>query len=125
MHPPGKRQAGILIPAFSTRREGDLGIGDTLAMREWIDWAADHGVSFIQLLPINENGPEESPYSAISSAALDPIYLTFDPAEIPGLNTAEISKARGHLGPALHAPWVDYPAVRRVKRSLPELAWSL
>ena len=59
MQPSGKRLAGILIPAFSPRRDGDLGIGDTLALREWIDWAADHGVGFIQLLPINENGAEE------------------------------------------------------------------
>ena len=50
VHPPKKRLAGILIPAFSPRREGDLGIGDTLALREWIDWAAEHHVGFIQLL---------------------------------------------------------------------------
>ena len=124
MHSPGNRQAGILIPAFSPRRDGDLGIGDTLALHEWIDWAADHSVSFIQLLPIHENGPDESPYSAISSAALDPIYLAFEPAEIPCLSAADMAQARDHLGPALHAAWVDYPAVRRAKRTLLELAWS-
>lgn len=124
VHPPGKRQAGILIPAFSPRREGDLGIGDTRALREWIDWAADHCVSFIQLLPINENGPEESPYSAISSAALDPIYLTVDEVEIPWITAAEVAKSRDRLGPALSAEWVDYPAVRKAKRDLLELAWS-
>jgi 4-alpha-glucanotransferase len=121
---PGIRQAGILIPAFAPRREGDLGIGDTLAMREWIDWAADHHVSFIQLLPINENGSEESPYSAISSVALDPIYLALDDSGIPCLAAADIARARGELGLAMHAPRVDYPAVRRVKRALLELAWS-
>jgi 4-alpha-glucanotransferase len=124
VHPPGKRQAGILIPAFSPRREGDLGIGDTLALREWIDWAAEQGVSFLQLLPINENGADESPYSAISSAALDPIYLTLDTREIPWLKEADISNARNNLGAALQAEWVDYPAVRRAKRTLLELAWS-
>ena len=124
MHSPGQRQAGILIPAFAPRREGDLGIGDTQAMREWIDWAADHSVSFIQILPINENGAEESPYSAISSVALDPIYLTLDATEVPGLSAAEISKARDQLGSVLQATRIDYPAVRRVKRALLELAWS-
>jgi len=122
VHPPGNRQAGILIPAFCLRREGDLGIGDTAALREWIDWAADHGVGFIQLLPINENGAEESPYSAISSVALDPIYLALD-ADIPGLDVADVALARSQLGAALHAPWVDYPAVRRAKRGLLERAW--
>ena len=78
-------------PRILARREGDLGIGDTLALRGWIDWAADHGVGFIQLLPINENGADESPYSAISSAALDPIYLTLDETRFPG-STRRISQ---------------------------------
>lgn len=124
VHPPAKRQAGILIPAFSPRREGDFGIGDTQALREWVDWAADHGVGFIQLLPVNENGPDESPYSAISSAALDPIYLTLDETRLPWLTAAEVSNARERLGEALHAALVDYPAVRQAKRTLLELAWS-
>lgn len=119
----GKRQAGILIPAFTPRREGDLGIGDTLALREWIDWAARHAVSFIQLLPINENGTEESPYSGISSAALDPIYLAFEVSEIPGLKEADIAKARHELSGAIQSPLVNYPHVRAVKRNLLEMAW--
>jgi 4-alpha-glucanotransferase len=124
VHPPGKRQAGILIPAFSPRRQGDFGIGDTEALREWVDWAADHGVSFIQLLPVNENGPDESPYTAISSAALDPIYLTLDETRLPWLTAADISNARARLGDVLQAALVDYPAVRQAKRTLLELAWS-
>ena len=124
MKPHGKRTAGILLPAFSPRRDGDLGIGDTLALREWIDWAAEHHVGFIQLLPINENGADESPYSAISSTALDPIYLALDAGEIPGLSDTDVSKARAQLGEAQQAKLVDYPVVRRVKRTLLELAWS-
>ena len=124
MHPPKKRLAGILIPAFSPRREGDLGIGDTLALREWIDWAAEHHVGFIQLLPINENGTEESPYSGISSVALDPIYLSCEASQIPGLEEKDVANARHRLKGALHAPLVDYPAVRGAKRTLLELAWS-
>ncbi|MEY4245072.1 MAG: hypothetical protein RLZZ245_2657 [Verrucomicrobiota bacterium] len=124
MHSSPKRSAGILIPAFSPRRKGDLGIGDTLALREWIDWAAAHQVGFIQLLPINENGTEESPYSAISSVALDPIYLTCEASEIPGLRDAEVKLAREQLKVAQTAPLVMYRLVRNVKRSLLDLAWS-
>ena len=124
MHPPEKRLAGILIPAFSPRREGDLGIGDTLALKEWIDWAAEHHVGFIQLLPINENGTEESPYSGISSVALDPIYLACDASQIPGLEAADVANARHRLKGALQSPLVDYAAVRGAKRTLLELAWS-
>lgn len=124
MQVSGKRCAGILVPAFSPRREGDLGIGDTLGLREWIDWAAAHHVGFIQLLPINENGAEESPYSAISSAALDPIYLACDAGEIPGLREMDLANARDQLGAAANSPLVDYTVVRGVKRTLLELAWS-
>lgn len=125
VHPPvHQRLAGLLLPAFSPRRDGDLGIGDTLALQEWVDWAADHGVGFIQLLPINENGADESPYSAISSAALDPIYLTLDETAVPWLNAADFARAREKLGSARFAEKVDYPAVRAAKRNLLELAWS-
>ncbi len=124
MHPFGKRLAGIMIPAFSPRREGDLGIGDTLALREWIDWAAEHQVGFIQLLPINENGTEESPYSGISSTALDPIYLACEVGEIPGLRLVDIANARDQIKAARCSPLVNYHAVRAVKRNLLELAWS-
>lgn len=106
------------------RRRGDLGIGDTAALRQWIDWAAETGISFIQLLPINENGIDESPYSAISSTALDPIYLTLDESEISWLRGGDFTRAGEQLGVTRQAARVDYPAVRRVKRNLLELAWA-
>ncbi|MCX6846981.1 MAG: 4-alpha-glucanotransferase, partial [Verrucomicrobia bacterium] len=103
------------------RRRGDLGVGDTAALREWIDWAAETGVTFIQLLPINENGIDESPYSAISSCALEPIYLTLDASEVPWLDAGDFIRADDQAGVARQAARVDYPAVRRVKRNLLEL----
>lgn len=124
MQPVQKRLAGILLPAFTPRRDGDLGIGDTLALREWIDWAADHHVGFIQLLPINENGAEESPYSAISSVALDPIYLACDPGQIPGLKADDLEHARAELKAAVQSPLVNYPLVREAKSGLFRTAWS-
>lgn len=125
MHVPSHpRLAGLLIPAFSLRREGDLGIGDTRALQQAIDWAASCGIGFLQLLPINENGSDESPYSAISSAALDPIYLTLDAETIPWLNPSDFSIARSRLGNAAADPTVQYPIVRKIKRDLLELAWS-
>ncbi len=118
------KTCGLLIPAFATRRSGDLGIGDTLAMRAWINWAADHHVGFLQLLPINENGTDESPYSGISSIALDPIYLAFEPEEIPCLAREEIDAARNSLGPVIKSNLVDYPAVRCAKSKLLEISYA-
>ncbi|WP_411826259.1 4-alpha-glucanotransferase [Luteolibacter sp. AS25] len=118
------RTAGILLPAFSTRRCGDLGIGDTMGIRSWVDWASRFHVGFLQLLPINENGTDESPYSAISSAALDPIYLSIEPGEIPCLTQEDIDATRAILGDRLGADQVDYPAVRAAKNRLLEISFS-
>lgn len=124
MHSDDPRLAGVLIPAFSARRCNDLGIGDTRALCQWVDWAARYGVGFIQLLPINENGNEESPYSAISSIALDPIYLSLDHEDIPWLETKVITNAQSKAASLRQLPHVDYPRVREIKRNLLELAWA-
>lgn len=117
------RRAGVLLPAFSVRRENDFGIGDTLALKEWIDWAYDHGVGFLQLLPINHTGSDDSPYNAISSVALEPLYLSME--EIPALDENEIAGARDSLGvDVLDARLVDYAAVRQCKNNLLRLAYA-
>jgi 4-alpha-glucanotransferase len=118
-----RRTSGILIPAFSARREGDFGVGDTLALRHWIDWCADHHVGFIQLLPIHESGPDESPYSAISSIALDPIYLTISPEEVPGLEESTIIDNQEKLDELSDSDTVRHQSIRRLKRVLLEAGW--
>lgn len=119
MNQDQNRIAGVLLPAFSPRRAGDLGIGDTRAMSEWIEWAAAHEVGFLQLLPINETGSDDSPYNAISSVALEPLYLTIEVADIPGLQQDELDAARAALGDAvLQGRLVEYGQVRAKKRSL-------
>jgi 4-alpha-glucanotransferase len=115
-----ERLAGLLLPAFSPRRAGDLGIGDTRSLKEWIDLAAASDIGFLQLLPVNETGADDSPYNAISSVALEPLYLAME--DVPGLTEHEISVARTDLGEA--SVRVRYASVRRVKRALLDLAWS-
>ena len=93
-------------------------------MREWVDWAAENRIGFLQLLPFNENGSAECPYSAISSIALDPIYLSFGGGEIPFLTRAERDAARSSLGERLTAHLVDYPAVRSAKNYLLKISFA-
>ncbi|MEI7929777.1 MAG: 4-alpha-glucanotransferase, partial [Verrucomicrobiales bacterium] len=102
MKSPHGRSAGILLPAFSPRRHDDLGIGDTRSFRDWIDWAAEHQVGFLQLLPIQETGDDNSPYNAISSIALEPVYLSCDPGDLPGITADEVADVRFSMGAALH-----------------------
>ncbi|WP_052572804.1 4-alpha-glucanotransferase [Haloferula sp. BvORR071] len=119
-----ERLAGLLLPAFTPRRQGDLGIGDTRAIRKWIGHCAAHGIGFLQLLPLNETGGDDSPYNAISSVAFEPLYLSFDKKDIPWLEEAELQQARVSLGESLSASKVNYAAVRKVKRGLLEKAWT-
>src|ERR1700730_12603266 len=68
-----KKLAGILVPAFALRSKDDLGIGDTKAVKEAIDFCHQYSLGVLQLLPINETGGDNSPYNAISAMALDPV----------------------------------------------------
>lgn len=111
------RRLGVLIPVFSLRRENDLGIGDTLALREMVDWAAANKVGFLQLLPINETGSDNSPYNAISSVALDPLLIALD--AIPEIESSDIESVTKKLDQASSKEnLVDYESVYEAKWSL-------
>lgn len=112
----------MLFPVFSMRREGDLGIGDTTSVRLCLEWLKKHGVGFLQLLPITETGNENSPYSAISSVALDPIYI--DMQLIPGLSEYEVNKGRRAMADVRAAKSVQYAQVRCLKLSLLKKAFG-
>ena len=117
----GKR-AGVLFPVFSMRRDSDLGIGDTESVRQCLRWLHDYEVGFLQLLPINVSGSDNSPYSAISSVALDFIYL--DMLQIPEVSEMDIEKVKlGFTGDWLDANTVDYATVRKVKSKLLRLGY--
>jgi 4-alpha-glucanotransferase len=66
-----------MIPLFSIRTEKNFGIGEILDLLPFIDWASDHHLHLLQILPVHETSPmETSPYQALSGFALDPIYLS-------------------------------------------------
>src|SRR5687768_10815059 len=93
--------AGILVPVFAIRGQGDLGIGDTSSLREFIDWAADNGFRLVKILPINETGGDHSPYNALSSRALEPTTIRASPEAIPDLKAIEYASALEAIDPAL------------------------
>lgn len=121
-----QRFTGVLMPLFSLRRENDGGIGDLTALEQWIDWAAEHEVGFLQLLPVNALGEDDapSPYSAISSVALEPLYLSLE--RVPGMELP-LPPYPEEL-PPLQLPGgrdlVDYARVRAYKRHLLGQAWA-
>lgn len=77
---PAWRGAGVVIPVFSLRSEGSMGVGDFGDLRLFVRWAADAGMRAVQLLPINDTTRSGSwrdsyPYNGISVFALHPIYI--------------------------------------------------
>ncbi len=116
-----RRSAGVLVPVFSLRREGGLGIGDVTGLKEFVDWAGEIGLGFVQLLPVNETGRDNSPYNAISSVALDPLTLDCSPGMLPDLAQSQYDKVMASVDEdLLRDGKVHYEMVRLLKL---ELLW--
>jgi 4-alpha-glucanotransferase len=116
---PTKKLAGILVPVFALRHEQDLGIGDTTAMMQAIDFCAKLKIGVLQILPVNETGGDNSPYSAISSVALDPVLLTVLPGHVPGLTQADFDElAKPDVLSQLRENTVKYARVKSLKLEL-------
>ena len=113
------RRSGVLIPLFSGPSETSWGIGDIGDLRHVTSWLAAAGQRVLQLLPIGEMAPgQQSPYSAISAMAIDPIYL--DIAAIPefvaaGGEQSLSSEDASELARVRNATGVQYSAIRRLK----------
>jgi len=114
-----ERRSGLLIPLFSSPSDTSWGIGDIGDLRHVTSWLAAAGQHVLQLLPINEMAPgQQSPYSAISAMAIDPIYIdvatvpefiaTGGERSLPADAAAELERARG-------AASVQYSAIRPLK----------
>ncbi len=119
---PNERIAGVLIPSFALRSEGDLGIGDVGSLRKFIDWAAQAGFALVQLLPINETGGDNSPYNAISSMALDPTTIELTPAALEDLTASDCQTERDGAHALLET--VQYGIVKRLKHRLLQRAFA-
>jgi 4-alpha-glucanotransferase len=67
---------GISLPLFSLHSKNSVGTGEFLDLIPVIDWCSKVGFDILQLLPLNERDEEASPYTTISSLALDPTYIS-------------------------------------------------
>ncbi len=122
---PKKKIAGLLVPLFALRGRHDLGVGDTEALSEAVEWAAGNGFAALQILPVNETGGDHSPYNVLSAFALDPSTITTHPSWLPDLTPAEYRRIteREDLASLRSGP-VDYARVKSLKRSLLQSAWG-
>ena len=124
---PHGRAAGVLLPLFSMRSSTSWGIGEFADLRPFSEWMREAGLSLLQLLPINEmSAGQHSPYSALSSAALDPVFISPDAIESFGRAggvDALPTEAREALDRARASADVDFDAVRTAKHAAFDLAW--
>ena len=113
------RHAGLLVPLFSLPSREGWGIGEIGDLPRLGAWMAEAGFSFLQLLPINEMADgQNSPYSAMSAMAIDPIFIS--PAAVSDVATLggeEMLPAaeRAMLARARASKAIDYTSVRTVK----------
>lgn len=83
-----KNHRGINFPLSSLWSENSSGIGEFFDLVHLFPWCLELGIDVIQLLPINDTGFDPSPYNALSSCALHPIYLSLD--KLPYLEDVEL-----------------------------------
>ncbi len=118
--PPVRRRAGLLIPLFSCPSTTSWGIGEIGDIEPLTQWLSAAGQRVLQLLPLNEMAPgQQSPYSAISALAIDPIYISVP--RVPefvalGGEDSLSPEDRDALAAVRRAPRLRYQDVRRLKQ---------
>jgi 4-alpha-glucanotransferase len=107
------RRAGLLLPLSSVRgNAGDL--GSYADAGRIADWLLTAGCTLWQLLPLNEVSPgQDSPYSASSSFALEPVYIDLN--GVPDLD-ALAPDEQAELARLRRDPRVHFARYRNVKR---------
>ncbi len=121
-------RSGILVPLFSCPGARSWGIGDIGDLRHVTSWLAAAGQRVLQLLPINEMAPgQQSPYSAISAMAIDPIYI-----DVLALPEFEAVRGEQSLSPpeaselerVRRSPSIQYTVIRRLKERVLREAYT-
>lgn len=117
---PFSRLAGVAIPLFSLRRQGDAGCGDFAALEAFAPVAERMGMRIIQLLPLEDttlygDSRDSYPYRPLASTVLNPIYIAVD--QLPPLKDQQLEQELRAEAERLSAQKTfDYTAVWQLKR---------
>ena len=119
---------GLLIPLFACPSTASWGIGDIGDLPPLTAWLAAAGQRVLQLLPINEMAPgQQSPYSAISAMAIDPIFIAVplvpDFAALGGEDSLG-DDDRARLALVRNAARIEYAEIRALKKTALRAAFS-
>ena len=115
------KRAGITAPLFSLHSTNSAGIGEIIDLKLLIDWCVSVNLSIVQLLPLNDVGFNFRPYDALSSFALDPMYLSLD--DLIGVDRATFQKELDQLKSeaSMNSDLIDYS----IKGKKLELLWKI
>jgi len=117
----GRRRAGILLPLFACPSRASWGIGDIVDIAPITRWLSSAGQRVLQLLPLNEMAPgQQSPYTAISAMAIDPIFISVPAVpdfQALGGEVAMSAADRSELAALRAAPHIQHKPVRRLKHA--------
>src|SRR5687768_447277 len=117
-----------MVPLFSIPSRRSWGIGEIADLVPLARWLEGGGLDFVQLLPVNEmEAGQSSPYSAMSSMAIDPIFITLPEVEdfdAIGGEKALDEERRESLARVRGSKAVDYAAVRALKSHVLEAAFA-
>ena len=117
---PFSRLAGVAIPLFSLRRQGDAGCGDFAALEAFAPVAERMGMRIIQLLPLEDttlygDSRDSYPYRPLASTVLNPIYIAVD--QLPPLADQQLEEELRAEAERLSAQKAfDYTEVWQLKR---------
>ena len=107
---------GICIPLFSLWSYRSCGIGEYTDLIPLLKWCSEVGFEIIQLLPLNDTGLQTSPYSALSSCALNPIHIAL--ADLPHLKEfSDLSALLLEMQQLNTLQRVNYPRVHLLKEN--------
>ncbi len=102
------RSSGVLLHVSSL--PGLYGVGDLgPAAHAWVDWLADTGCRYWQILPLGPTGYADSPYSSLSSSAGNINLIS------PDLLVGDGLLAAGEVGGKEETERVDYSRVAQHK----------
>ena len=125
----GGRHAGALVPLSAIPSGASWGIGEIADLPHLAAWLQAAGLGFVQLLPVSEiEAGQNSPYSALTAMAIDPIFVALrdvpDFAEAGGESALDGGAAQA-LGEARSSAAVHFAAVRAAKAEALRLACGI
>ncbi|MDR2394110.1 MAG: 4-alpha-glucanotransferase [Treponema sp.] len=115
---PEPRLVGTVIPIGALRGEQSIGAGEFPDLPAFGELCKNMGLALIQLLPVNDTGYDSSPYSALSSCALHPLYLRIQDLPEAEAEPSFAEKVEEQLGIFRDEPRFPYYKLLRAKMEL-------